>query len=721
MVVRSSFIRKRAARVAGLAMAAVLSQAAFSQSQQDTVLATPPTQASQATPDGSTAGAPAKGTSPAVDGKVKRKSHIVREDRRKTASTPAQKSAAAASAGTTDAGAAGQSGAGAQDATASGLNAGTATASGAEASPATATLSNATPARPRKKSYITKDKRVQQSKDTRAEFRREKKYNPLVGKDANLPDKALYDKALIEEKKGHFDVARLDLQTLLSTYPDSQYLMRSKLAVANSWFQEGGSAGLAQAEQEYGDFITFFPNAPEASEAQMRMGDIYLKQVDVPDRDYSKALKAQTQYRIMLKSYPDAPPAVHREAEQKLRDVQEVLAQREYDLGQFYTLRNNYAAAIARFQTAVDTYPLFSHMDDALIGLGDAYEAEAKIIRAQPLPEAAKARLEEEYDGKAAAAYRDVVLNHAAAPHVEDAKERLQTLGMPLPTPTAEQVAASEALEGSRAQYTLRKRLELLFVRKPDTVTAAQVGAPPLEDATPTVAPAIIKQVQDDFAAAVNPNLKAAVPASPAGAGVGAGVDSAAAPAGTDSAAAPVGNGAAPTLSDVAPAGSGGGDNSVNTMTEAAPANNGGGGARVGNGGASLGAEILTPGASDGTATGASDGAATGAGLGAAPGTMTGDAITNRASDAAAATGKRDPNYGLGIITPKPTDNTPLPVAERAAPAPDAVNEASGKALPAAQEKDPNRKKKSKPGFDKYDESSSKHKKKKGVDKLNPF
>ncbi len=129
-------------------------------------------------------------------------------------------------------------------------------------------------------------------------------------------------------------------------------------------------------------------------------------------------------------------------------------------------------------------------MDDVLIGLGDAYEADANLVRAQPvcgkqaqgpcLPEAAKSRLEQEYDGKAAAYYRDVVLHHAAAPHAEDAKERLQAMNLPLPTPTAEEVAASDALEGSRAQYTMRKRLELLFVRKPDTVMAAQVGAPPL-------------------------------------------------------------------------------------------------------------------------------------------------------------------------------------------------------------------------------------------------
>ena len=61
-------------------------------------------------------------------------------------------------------------------------------------------------------------------------------------------------------KKGKFDVARLDLQTLLNTYPESEYQMRAKLLVGDSWFKEGGTAALTQAEAEYKDFITFFPN-----------------------------------------------------------------------------------------------------------------------------------------------------------------------------------------------------------------------------------------------------------------------------------------------------------------------------------------------------------------------------------------------------------------------------------------------------------------------------
>src|ERR1700722_7252891 len=303
-----------------------------------------------------------------------------------------------------------------------------------------------------------KDDKVIQSKDTKKQMRKEKKIDPQAVADAKLPDRQLYDKALEATKKGHFDVARLDLQTLLNTYPDSQYQMKAKLAIADSWYREGGTAALTQAESEYKDFITFFPNAPEAAEAQMRVGDIYFRQMDKPDRDYAKAVHAEEEYRLMLQQFPES--TLVPQAKQRLREVQEVMAYREADIAAFYSTHNNWPATIARYQTVVDTYPQYSHMDDVLVGLGDAYEAEARFVRTMKLPEAGKARLERVYDDQAAAAYTKVILEHSAAPHVEDARDRLEAMNLPIPTPTPEQMAASAALENSRGQYTLSKRAE---------------------------------------------------------------------------------------------------------------------------------------------------------------------------------------------------------------------------------------------------------------------
>src|ERR1700743_3125841 len=186
--------------------------------------------------------------------------------------------------------------------------------------------------------------------------------NPLANVNSRQPDKELYDKALVALKKGRFDVARLDLQTLLNTYPESEFQMRAKLAIGDAWFKEGGTAALTQAEAEYKDFITFFPQAPEAAEAQMKVGDIYYQQMEKPDRDYTNAQRAEEEYRNMINQFPDS--ALIPRAKQKLRDVQEVLGEREAQIGLYYESRENYIAAVARLKTVADTYPLYSKSDE---------------------------------------------------------------------------------------------------------------------------------------------------------------------------------------------------------------------------------------------------------------------------------------------------------------------------------------------------------------------
>jgi outer membrane protein assembly factor BamD len=534
----------------------------------------------------------------------------------------------------------------------------------------------------------SKKDKVVPSKDTKKEMRKEKTMKPADAPDAKLPDKVLYDKAIDATKRGHFDVARLDLQTLLNTYPDSQYQMKAKLAIGDSWYKEGGTAALTQAEQEYKDFITFFPNAPEAAEAQMRVGDIYFRQMDKPDRDYAKATHAEEEYRLMLQQFPES--TLVPQAKQRLREVQEVMATREASIAAFYGTHNNYPATIARYQTVVDTYPQFSHMDDVLVGLGDAYESEARFVRTMKLPEAGKARLEKIYDDQAAAAYTKVVLEHSASPHVEDARDRLEAMGLPIPTPTPEQIAASVALENSRRQYRLQDRARLLVLHQPDVVMAARDGEPTLADPTPTIAPHITTKILADFNGAMNPNAPAA---NPSALNPQPGAENAAAPAAaTPAAAAPP---AAPLqfqdvpAADAANATGAAATSSVTTATPSAqpPAGN------------NVGAEILTPGVTVGPA-----------------------ATPAAATPAAAAPATTTPvpdNGGLKAVGPA-SNAASLPAVEKPGEAPNAVNDIQPGTQAAAQVGNANGKN-GKPAYDKSDESDSKHKKKKGLSKLNPF
>ncbi len=327
--------------------------------------------------------------------------------------------------------------------------------------------------------------------------------NPLANVNSKQPDKELFDKAMNSLKKGRYDVARLTLQTLLNTYPDSEYRMRAKLAVGDTWFKEGGTAALTQAEAEYKDFITFFPNAPEAAEAQMKVADIYYQQMEKPDRDFNNAQRAEQEYRNMINQFPDSTLVPR--AKQKLRDVQEVLAERETQIGVYYQSRENFAAAIARLQTVVDTYPLYSKSDLALLSIGDSYAGEAHAVQMAPnLPGAIKERLRSMYMDKAAAAYTKVVVRYSAAPRVEDARDRLVAMNRPVPEPTSAAMAESEAEEQSRQRIQFTDTLWGIVKHGPTVVEAVHVGEPSLDDPKRTLAPQITKENQTLFQAAVN-------------------------------------------------------------------------------------------------------------------------------------------------------------------------------------------------------------------------
>jgi outer membrane protein assembly factor BamD len=335
--------------------------------------------------------------------------------------------------------------------------------------------------------------------------------NPLAGVNSKQPDKELFDKAMIAMKKGRYDVSRLDLQTMLNTYPESEYRMRAKLAVGDSWFKEGGTAALTQAEAEYEDFITFFPNAPEAAEAQMKVGDIYYQQMEKPDRDYANAQNAEREYRKMINMFPDSTLVPR--AKQKLRETQEVLAERETQIGLYYESRENFNAAIARLETVVDTFPLYSKSDQALLGIGDAYAGEAHIVQVAPnLPGAVKERLRAVYQDRAAAAYAKVIVRYPMAPHVEDARDRLVAMNRPVPEATQDAVAESEAEEQSRQPLRFTTKTLGLIKHGPTVVEAVHVGEPSLDDPKRTLAPDITKENQALFTAAVDAGKPAATP-----------------------------------------------------------------------------------------------------------------------------------------------------------------------------------------------------------------
>jgi len=321
--------------------------------------------------------------------------------------------------------------------------------------------------------------------------------NPLANIDSKQPDKGLFDRGMDSMKHARYQEARTLLETLINTYPDSEYIARAKLALGDAWYAEGGKAAWQQAESEYKDFQTFFPNLPEASEAQLKIATMHYRQMEKPDRDFAEAQRAADEYKLMIQQYPESPLVP--QAKQKLREVQEVLAERQYRIAHFYNLRDNLAASQARLQSLTESYPLYSGIDEALYELGGLYEREAAGLKRQKIPDAQKEKLVAQFEKKAIEAYSKIVARYPATDRVPDAKRRLEALKAPIPVPTPEALAESKAEEASRERLKLVAKVTGNFKKRPNVLAASKVGDPNLQEETVANAAAIVNDLTNQI------------------------------------------------------------------------------------------------------------------------------------------------------------------------------------------------------------------------------
>jgi len=300
-------------------------------------------------------------------------------------------------------------------------------------------------------------------------FRKKKKVNKSTNAENTAePDKILYDKAIEDIRRGRHEVGRLNLQTLINTYPDSEYLAKAKLSIADSFFKESGKANMTQAIQAYKDFVIFFPFMKEAAYAQLQVAMAHYRQMEKPDRDRTEARAAEDEFQTYLQKYPNDP--LEGKAEQHLREVQEVLAEGDFRVGYYYYLKGDKKAAEFRLKGVARRYPLYSKADRALWMLGQIWEGTERKEFASNY-------------------YALIVRNYPLSPLVPDAKERLKALGAPVPQPDPKAVAWMTAEQNApRPSTSLVKKPLAFFKTGPgqELQVASRVGKPTLEPESDT-------------------------------------------------------------------------------------------------------------------------------------------------------------------------------------------------------------------------------------------
>ncbi len=299
-----------------------------------------------------------------------------------------------------------------------------------------------------------------------------KKYDDPITKDTKQPDKVLFDRAIDDIEHGRFEIARITLNTLINTYDQSEFLAKAKLAIADSWFREGGAASLAQAEAEYKDFILFYPTMEEAAESQQKICQIHYRQMDKADRDQTQAIRAEDECRQLIVQFPNSKYVDS--TKQLLRNIQEAIAEGEYLVGNFYYKRGDNSAAANRLSHVIDQYPLYSKADLALWQMGESYGRLGNRFRKQ--------------EGEA---YSKIVRDYPMSDYADDAARKLKELEMPVPEADKAAVARMQYEKDHRVKPGIIARDTLWLKRGPDMSTAARSGDPAMTTMRPSVPPLV--------------------------------------------------------------------------------------------------------------------------------------------------------------------------------------------------------------------------------------
>jgi outer membrane protein assembly factor BamD len=276
-------------------------------------------------------------------------------------------------------------------------------------------------------------------------------YAELVGGVAPGRDRQLFEVAAKEARKSKYEEARYLFNVIITTYPDSAYLPHAKLAIADTFYLEGSTSALIQAANAYQEWLTFFPTDPLADEVMLKVAEVEMRQMGLPDRDVAHARKAEQRLKALLQQFPNT--ALRPDAQIRLTEVQENLGMHTFQVGNFYMDRYergvapNPKGAQSRYREVIEKYPNFSRRDRALYLLANTYV------------------LEEEPD-EAAKYFQEIVRNFPDSEYAEKAAEQLEAIGAPKP---AADPKAKGKLPPVKASMTSRF-LQQVFGTNPITV-----------------------------------------------------------------------------------------------------------------------------------------------------------------------------------------------------------------------------------------------------------
>jgi outer membrane protein assembly factor BamD len=167
--------------------------------------------------------------------------------------------------------------------------------------------------------------------------------------------------------KGAYSDAAKKFEDLDRDHPYSPEARRAMVMAAYAYYK-GGKYPEAQAAGKR--YTTMHPGTKDAALAHHIIASSNFDEIKEPQRDQTATRKALAELKLLVQRYPDSPYT--KQAINRVRIAEDLLAASEMNVGRYYLNRQNYVGAINRFKTVVAEYQTTAHVEEALYRICEA-------------------------------------------------------------------------------------------------------------------------------------------------------------------------------------------------------------------------------------------------------------------------------------------------------------------------------------------------------------
>jgi len=194
---------------------------------------------------------------------------------------------------------------------------------------------------------------------------------PQIAAEIASSDEALFREGEKYVKKDR-EKARLYYRQVIDSFPKGFYAQRAKLAIADSYYDEGDEGNMLLAASEYREFVSLYPTSPSAPYAQYRIAMTFYEKTAKPGREQTKTVQAIAEFKKVLALFPLSDEA--KQARDKIKECEDLYAEHLFSIAEFYYKTTAYGAAVSRLNEILTNYPFYTGLNKVFFYLGAAYD-----------------------------------------------------------------------------------------------------------------------------------------------------------------------------------------------------------------------------------------------------------------------------------------------------------------------------------------------------------